>query len=191
MFIMLYLHPLSLWVTKCDHVPQHVIHPAMRVSWDAMKDLTQIAVSSTMLAHVWPLVPVLASLMMNITVSVHLASLALTALSVSDYTECSITQWLAALHNTVISWLLTLQCWLSRTWILMCIRPCYHSYSYSYRVWDAYLGTSLLSTQQYSSWIRHTLSKHLLACTIFAMYLLYYLLLPPLAQHAWDKQPDL
>ena len=57
-----------------------------------MKDLTQIAVSSTMLAHVWTLVPVLASLMMNITVSVHLASLALTALSVSDYTECSITQ---------------------------------------------------------------------------------------------------
>ena len=43
------------------------------------------AVSSTMLAHVWTPVPVLASLMMNITVSVHLATLAITALRVSDY----------------------------------------------------------------------------------------------------------
>ena len=49
-----------------------------------MEDLTQIAVSTTMLAHVWTLVPVLSSLMMNITVSVHLATLATTALSVSD-----------------------------------------------------------------------------------------------------------
>ena len=57
-----------------------------------MEDLTQIAANTTMLAHVWTLVPVLASLMMNITVSVHLATLATTALRVSDYTEYSITQ---------------------------------------------------------------------------------------------------
>ena len=50
-----------------------------------MKDLTQIAVSTTMLVHLWTLVPVLTSLMMTITVSVHLASLATTALNVSDY----------------------------------------------------------------------------------------------------------
>ena len=46
---------------------------------------TANAVSTTMLVHVWTLVPVLAFLMMNITVSVHLATLATTALRVSDY----------------------------------------------------------------------------------------------------------
>ena len=43
---------------------------------------TQIAVSTTMLVHVWTLVPVLASLMMNTTVTVHLATLATTAVCV-------------------------------------------------------------------------------------------------------------
>ena len=45
---------------------------------------TQIAVSTTMPAHVL-CVPVLTSLMMNITVSVHQATLATTALRVSDH----------------------------------------------------------------------------------------------------------
>jgi len=45
---------------------------------------TASAAHTTMPAHVWTLVPVLASLMMNITVSVHLASLATTALKVRD-----------------------------------------------------------------------------------------------------------
>ena len=57
-----------------------------------MDQKTLNAASTTMLARVWTLVPVLASLMMNLTATVHLASLALTALSVSDYTEHSITQ---------------------------------------------------------------------------------------------------
>ena len=50
-----------------------------------MEDMPQIAASTTMLAYVWTSVPVLTSLMMNITVSVHLATLATTALNVSDY----------------------------------------------------------------------------------------------------------
>ena len=50
-----------------------------------MKGMTQIAASTTVLAHVWTLVPVLTSLTRNITVTVHLATLATTALRVSDY----------------------------------------------------------------------------------------------------------
>ena len=49
-----------------------------------MEHVIQIAVSTTMLAHVGMCVPVLTSLMMNITATVHLASLAITALNVSD-----------------------------------------------------------------------------------------------------------
>ena len=49
-----------------------------------MEGMPLIAVSTTMLAHVWTLVPVLASLMMDTTVSVHLTTLATTALKVSD-----------------------------------------------------------------------------------------------------------
>ena len=46
---------------------------------------TANAAHTTMLAHVWTLVPVLTSLMMNITVSVHLATLATTVLKVSNH----------------------------------------------------------------------------------------------------------
>ena len=52
---------------------------------------TATAAHTTMLAHVWTHVPVLTSLMMNITVSVHLASLATTALKVRII-GCSIMQ---------------------------------------------------------------------------------------------------
>ena len=51
---------------------------------------TANAAHTTMLAYVWTLVPVLASLMMNITVSVHLATLATTVLRVSVIIGCSI-----------------------------------------------------------------------------------------------------
>ena len=67
-----------------DNLPQHVIHPAMRVLRGATGTKTANAAHTTMLAHVWTLVPVLTSVMMNITVSVHLATLATTALRVRD-----------------------------------------------------------------------------------------------------------